>query len=346
MLRTLTVATAALVFVIVACGGQEPAAKPPAPPQAPKDPPALSRIAEACARVSACTRVHDGTRFRDPGACVDWWLSEAEPSDPLRQCLGKATTCEQVSTCLGGAGDARAAAFCAARPGVVSGCEGDRLVSCGDEDTHESSVVDCAAIGATCRESKLAGGLVVRACWSAQKCPPGAPDARCDGPGAVVSCRDGAFERVVCRAGTTCEERKDQSGDTAASCELPGRRRCDVRGARHCEDDRLVECDRTGHYSKARVTDCVGFGLRCAGNGPRSGCYVPTNVECDKELLPRCEGGSVVFCAAGRITKVPCSGIGLGACDPAAKGPMAACAQRPGPTTGPQTTQSPSPPSK
>jgi hypothetical protein len=238
-----------------------------------------------------------------------------------------------------GGGDARAAAFCAQRPGVVSGCDGDRLVSCGEDDTHESTVVDCAKIGATCREVKSAGGLVVRACWSPQKCPAGAPEARCDGPGAVLSCRDGAFERVVCRPGTTCEEHRDEAGETVAACELPGRRRCDVRGARHCEENRLVECDRSGHYSKVRVTDCVGYGLRCAGVGPRAGCYVPENVECDKELLPKCDGGSVVFCAAGRLTKISCSSIGLGACDPAAKGPMAACVAPPSAAGAPTSTQ-------
>lgn len=228
-----------------------------------------------------------------------------------------------------GGGDPRVATFCSQRPGVVSGCDGDRLVSCGDDDAHESSVVDCAAIGATCREVKSAGGLVVRACWSPQKCPAGAPEARCDGPSAVVSCRDGAFERVVCRPGTTCEEHKDELGETTASCELPGRRRCDARGTRHCEDDRLVECGRSGHNGKVHVTDCGAFGLRCTGVGLRAGCHVPSNVECDKELLPRCDGGSLVFCAAGRIVKVSCSGIGLGLCDPAAKGSLAACASKP-----------------
>jgi len=259
-------------------------------------------------------------------------MAEADPKDPLRKCLGDAQTCEQISVCMHGGGDAKAAAFCQARPGVVSGCDGDRLVSCGEDDAHESSLVDCAAMGASCREVKAAGGLVVRACWSPQKCPAGAPDIRCDGPGTVVSCRDGAYERVTCRPGTTCEEHKDEGGDSAASCELPGRRRCDMKGARHCESDRLVECDRSsngGHFGSAKVTDCVGVGLRCAGTGPRAGCYVPSNVECDKELLPKCEGGSVVFCAAGRLTKVSCPGIGLGTCDPTAKGPMAACAPKP-----------------
>jgi hypothetical protein len=284
-------------------------------------------MAQACARVSACTRAHDATQFRDPTACIDWWLSEPDPKEPLRRCLIDAKGCDQVSTCMHGAGDARAATFCN-RPGVVSGCDGDRLVSCGEDDAHESSVVDCAAIGATCREVKSAGGLVVRACWSPQKCPTGAPDVRCDGP-AVVSCRDGAYERVACRPGTSCVEHRDEAGDAAASCELPSRGRCDARGVRHCEDDRLVECVRGAHASKARVTDCVGFGLRCAGIGPRAGCYVPSNVECDKELLPKCEGSSVVFCAAGRLAKVSCSAIGLGACDPSARGSIAACAPRP-----------------
>jgi hypothetical protein len=318
------IAVAPVLAIVVACGGQEPPAKPPGAPSPPKDPPALAQVAQACARATSCTHAHDASRFRDPGACVEWWVSEPE-KEPLRQCLEQAKSCDQVSGCLHGGGDTRAAAFCSARPGVVSGCDGDRLVSCAEDD-RESSVVDCAAIGGTCRESKIAGGLVVRSCWSPQKCAPGAPEARCEGPGAVISCHDGAYERVTCRPGTTCEERHDETGEPTASCELPGRRRCDARGVRHCEDDRLVECDQTGHASKARVTDCVGFGLRCAGIGPRAGCYVPTDVECDKELLPKCDGGSLVFCAAGRISKVACGAIGLGACDPSAKGPMAACA--------------------
>ena len=316
-----------ITLLVLACGGQEPRALPPAPPAPPADPPALAILAQACARASACTQGRESP-FRDPGGCVDWWLTDSDPKEPLRKCLSEARGCDQVSTCMRGAGDARAAAFCAARPGVVSGCDGDRLVSCGEDDTHASSVVDCAAVGAACREVKAAGGLVVRACWSPQKCPAGAPELRCDGASAVLSCRDGAVERTPCQPGTTCEERRDEGGEAVASCELPNRRRCGLKGARHCEDDRLVECGRPGHESEARVTDCVGFGLRCAGLGPRAGCTVPTRVECDKELLPRCDGGAVVFCAAGRIAKVGCSSIGLGTCDPAARGSIAACSAR------------------
>jgi len=317
------VAGALVAFVVAACGAQEPPAKPPPAAPAPNDPAIIGKAANACARVSACTRPQDAPRFRDPGTCVEWWVGSE--SDALRKCLEGANGCEAVSACMHGGGDAKAAAFCAQRQGVVSGCDGDRLVSCGDDNQLEANVTDCAAIGGTCKEVKSAGGLVLRACSSPSKCPAGAPDVRCDGAQTVISCRDGAYERVTCRPGTTCEERRDEAGDALASCELPGRRRCN--GVRHCEDDRLVECER----GKAKVIDCVGQGLRCAGTGPRAGCYVPANVECDKEMLPKCEAGSVVFCAVGRLEKIACTSLGLGPCDPSAKGPFAACSPAPPP---------------
>src|SRR5688572_14331529 len=120
--------TAIAFAVVVACGGQEPPPKPPAPPPPAADPPWLAQATQACARISACTHAHDAPRMRDPGACVEWWVSEADPKtvDPLRKCLNDAKTCDQVSTCMHGGGDARAASFCAGRPGVVSGCDGDR----------------------------------------------------------------------------------------------------------------------------------------------------------------------------------------------------------------------------
>jgi hypothetical protein len=312
-----------------ACGGTEPAPNVPSASTTRKDPASLQQVSETCARIASCTHSHDAPRLRDPSACVDWWVAQHDPSgpDPLQRCFTQATTCEQINTCIHGGGDAKAAQFCSQRPGVVSGCDGDRLVSCGDDDAQESTVNDCTALGATCREMRAAGGLVIRACFAPQKCPAGAPEARCDGEGAVLSCHDGAIERAKCRPGTRCEERKDDSGEATASCELPGRRRCDLMGARHCEGDRLVECSTSDHFGKVRVSDCAGFGLRCTGSGPRAGCYVPADVECDKEMLPKCseDGQSLVFCAAGRLTKIACSSVGMAVCNPSARGPVAAC---------------------
>ncbi len=318
--------------VTVACGGQEAPARSVGSSPGQKDPPALQQVSIACARIASCARAHDIPRLRDPSACFDWWLAHADPRvpDPLHACLTQATTCQGIETCMHGAGDARAAQFCAARPGVVSGCDDNRLVSCGDEEGLESTVTDCASVGATCREVKSAGGLMTRACYEAQKCPPGAPEARCDGDRAVLSCHDGAIEHARCAPGTRCEEHRDESGEASASCELPGRRRCGVLGGRHCEGDHLVECAGQDPVGKIRVSDCAGFGLRCSGTGPRAGCYVPADVECDKEMLPRCadSGRSLVFCAAGRTVKITCSSLGMGACDPTARGAIAACSPR------------------
>jgi hypothetical protein len=312
------------VFVAAACGGSEPPPKPPAAAPPPQDPQRLGGVASACAKIASCTNASEAPRLRDPGACVDWFVGKYDPADPLQRCVEGAKGCDQVNACVHGAGDPKAVEFCAKRQGVVSGCDGDRLVSCGDASFAESYVVDCAKLGAACRETKAAGGVIVRGCFSPQKCPANAPEARCDG-NAVLSCRDGAMERVECKPGTKCGERKDGSGEAIATCELPGRRRCDLLGSRRCEDDRLVECERGPAATRARVSDCSGLGLHCQGVGPRAGCYVAENVECDKEMLPRCEQGKLVFCAAGRVTRLACADLGLGPCNTRARGSMAAC---------------------
>ena len=333
------VVSSLVLALVAACGGTEPPPQAPAAGPGRKDPASLQQVSMTCARIASCTHAHDTPRLRDPSACVDWWVQHADPQipDPLQKCLAGATTCAQIDTCMHGAGDVRAAQFCAARPGVVSGCDGERLVSCGDDDAQESTVTDCTALGASCRELKSAGGLVIRACFAPQQCPANAPEARCDGENAVVSCHDGAIERARCGTGTRCEEHKDEAGEATASCTLPGRRRCDLLGARHCEGDRLVECAGQDHYGKIRVSDCAGFGLRCNGTGPRAGCYVPADVECDKEMLPKCEdaGRSLVFCAAGRTTKIACAALGMDACNPAARGAVAACSPREGAVAAP-----------
>lgn len=322
------------LLLFAACGPEQPPPKAPAPPPPPPDPPVLASIAEACAKITSCANAtgirSQSAKLRDPSACVDGWLGtlDAKGADPLRQCLEKARGCADVQTCLRGSGDGKAAAFCA-KAGVGSGCDGDRLVSC-EDDAHESSVIDCAAMGATCRESKLASGVVLRACVSPTKCPAGAPEMRCDGPSAVISCREGGYERIECRPGTTCEERHE-GGEAIASCELASRQRCDARGQRHCEEGRLVECERVGRTSRPRVSDCAGLGFSCTGTGPRAACVVPGNVECDREMLARCEGDALVFCAAGRTTRISCAALGLGGCAPAARGSIAACAGAPPP---------------
>ncbi|MCL2723086.1 MAG: hypothetical protein FWD69_01490 [Polyangiaceae bacterium] len=308
------------------CGEAAPPPKMPAVVTVAGDPGWMGRASEACALVASCTQSTSRLpSLHDPAACMAYWIGRGGPDahDPLRSCLGGAKTCSDVATCLRGGGDARAAVLCASQKGVVTACDGERFISCGD-DAEGASVVDCAALGGSCREQRSEGGLTIRGCFAPRKCPPDAPETRCDGGDAVVHCQGGTIERTTCTTGTHCEERTTDSGEILALCTLHGMRRCNMLGARRCDGDRLVECADGG----TTVTDCAASGMKCTGLGLRANCTVPSNAECDGDMPARCEDGgrALVFCAAGRITKVACETIGLGACVPAGRTEGAACA--------------------
>lgn len=302
-----------ILLFAVACGGEERDAQTPVVAAARKDPAWLETAADTCEKVASCTS------SKDVSACVSSWLSQPEA---LRRCIGQAKSCVDVDLCRSGAGDARAAAFCM-KPGMLAGCDGDRLISCSES---EATVTDCGSLGAKCSEQRLSG-IVVRACFSPEKCPAGAPEARCDGEGAVISCRDGAIDRIACGSGTKCRERTDENGEPSASCVL-ATGTC-VRG---CNGDRLVDCvsgpneARAFGRGRAAITDCAAEGLTCSGAGPRAACVV-RDVDCDPERLPTCEDGNVAVCAAGRLLRVSCDRIGMGRCS-AAGSALAACSPK------------------
>ena len=311
--------------VIVACRG--PADAPPATPATTEQgfPLWLDEVAQRCALIASCAHAHDTPRLRDPSACVDWWVAHVRSvAEPVHKCLATAKTCEQIGACVREKPDARAAAYCAARPGVLGGCDGERLVSCGEDESAESTATDCAGLGARCAESKAAGGLMVRGCFAPAICPAAAPEARCDGA-TILSCHDGAVERTACSPGTRCEQHKDRDGETAVTCEPPeNHAHCEELGARYCDQNRLVECVVHGHFGDVRISECGALGLACRGKGERARCVVAPRLECDP-APPRCDGEALSFCAAGHLARVSCRGLGLGACDPDARGPQAGC---------------------
>jgi hypothetical protein len=319
-----------VALAICACrasSSAEPGPEVPVPSPA-VDPSAwLGEVTRSCARASSCAHTHDAPRFGDPSACVDWWLTHSPGDrDALHTCLLAARTCDEVDACTHDRGDARAATFCASRVGLMSGCDGDRFITCSGDDLAESTAIDCASLKAQCGETSMPGGLIVRGCFSKALCPTNAPPQRCEGTNAIVSCHDGAVERVACRDGTRCEEHVDGDGDRAATCEPPRHERCDTPGARYCAADRLVVCEPHGHFGDVRVTDCATLGMRCDGRAASASC-VAARVECEPGA-PRCDGEALTFCAAGARVSVSCAAIGLGPCDPDAHGAQAGCAAR------------------
>jgi hypothetical protein len=325
LVRKLMTLGVGLGVLALACG------ESPAPPSAPKPatgprwPRGFAQITAKCAQIASCARPHDPPRLSDPSACVDHWFARGS-EDPQAKCLLSAATCAEVEACKRGGNDAGAVTFCGSHPGVLSACDGTRVVTCAGDDAKESTSIDCASLGATCSETRV-GGLIVRGCASAKLCPPTAPEARCDGAApssAVLTCHDGMVERVACSGGERCTQHENED-ETSASCAPATERRCDDVGASRCDQTgKLVECIPSGHYGGVRVTDCVKAGLVCRARGTKSGCVVDAAPECTRRPT-RCEGDLLVYCAAGSETKVSCASIGLGPCDPGARGPEAAC---------------------
>jgi hypothetical protein len=286
----------------------------------------LDKVAAQCARIASCAHSHDPPGLRDPSTCVDSLLIHSpvdEETEAIPRCLRAADTCAAVDACLHKGLDPRAAAYCVAHPGAIAACDGDDLIECAADDARESRLVHCTALGARCGPRSSTGGLPAHACLAPDLCPEGITAARCDGPGAVVRCEDRAVARASCPAGTTCRAHAHGDASSYPMCEGPGHRACSGPGARRCDGDMLVECEAHDHYGHERVTDCRAAGLVCGGVGGRVGCAAGA------ECVPgptRCEGGALTFCAAGIRERVACAAIGLGSCDPDARGAEAACA--------------------
>jgi len=324
---TLTLGALAAV-VAVACRG--PASPSPVGLDARMD-----RAARTCAKVASCAHEHDAPRDRDPSACVDAWIVRApsEFDEPAR-CVADAADCEAVAVCLRARGDAVAAAFCRQNAGARTGCDGDRLVTCSADDPADSTSVACTAFGAWCGEWKQPGGLVSRACLSPTLCPAGAPEDRCEGQSALVSCRDGAVDRIECAADARCLAVRGADGVASAVCEPPAHRHCNAVGKRWCEGGSVVTCQPHGPFGEAVVSDCAALGLACDEHAEAAGaaCVVPGARACAAGP-PRCEGASLAFCAAGRHIQVPCRDLGFVTCDPDAHGVDAACTLTQAPAT-------------
>lgn len=227
----------------------------------------------------------------------------------------RASTCEAAHACEG-PGDRAAMAFCSAHPGQVTACDGNARIECGD-DADEAERVDCGTVEGTCQIVKHAGGLTESACVSPKLCPGGSKEARCEGASVVLTCQDGAAERIVCKGGQRCVARKDDDDVERASCETAGAPRCSTPGARYCEGERLVSCmgPRGNEKSTVEVTDCGALGLRCEGEGKTAGCYVRGKPDCATDDAPMCDGNAMTFCALGRRMRVACGTIGGTSCE-------------------------------
>jgi hypothetical protein len=317
---------AALSVALAVCSCRARPAPEQKAPSAPSPADRLSTIAASCALVASCAHAHDAPDWRSPGACVDAWLArEGDPDDGLPRCLSSARTCDGVRACLHPSGrpDAHPARFCRAHPGAMTACEGDALIACSLDDPDESTSIDCVSLGARCGDLVQPGGLSTHACVDAARCPAEVTKAWCARRDELVLCHDGEIERTECKAGTICREHTDRDGELAASCDGPGHVACDTPGKRRCDGDALITCEAHGHFGHESVVDCARVGLACGVTTAGATCRSKAP-RCERGH-PACDGGDLVFCAAGVPVRVACAAIGLGACEADGRGPDAMC---------------------
>jgi len=327
--RRAAAASIAAAFA-VACGASEPAStKGAAAPPRIEPPAGFAQVASLCAAIASCAGPREPGAARDPSACAEAWLARAY--GPRSACLLRAGApkagdgCAAIRACLRG-DDPAAAAFCDAHPGVFTACDGARFVSCGGDDGR-STAVDCAALGASCAEARIASGVVERGCASPRLCPEGAPEARCEGDagsGAIVTCHAGIAERIACGAGERCAPRADEGGAPSAACALDDDAWCDDPGDSACDGHDLVTCAPYGEGGARTRTDCAKLGLACRERGRRAACVVPGAEPCAGDGA-RCDGDRLVYCAAGVLARVACASAGLGPCRETPLAPGAAC---------------------
>jgi hypothetical protein len=322
----------ALPTLLVVCSCRAGAPPTPADWTGPATSPQarIPAIATTCARIASCAHPHDPPQWRNPSACVDFWVSALgdTPGEPeLPSCLSSALTCSAVRACLHPSLTGASAAFCRAHPGAMTGCEGNALVSCGADDPEESTVLDCESLGAKCGDLTQAGGLSTHACIDPARCSAELTSAWCSGTLAVVSCHDGEIERTRCKAGTSCREHTDKDGEHAAMCEGPGHASCATPGKKRCDGNTLVECETHGHFAHEHAVDCTAAGLTCS--------LVDAGAACTSAMPrcmgghPTCEGNALTFCAAGLRLGIDCNEIGLGPCEADGRGPDATCRTSP-----------------
>jgi hypothetical protein len=303
-----------------ACHGTT-AVTPTPPRPAPRIASPVTALARACTKVATCAHDHDPATEREPAACVEQWLEHPHVHDVVA-CLDRAATCEQIDACVHERVDAAASAYCQSHPDEQTGCDGDKLILCGDDDPDESTTSDCAAMGAKCGEHRVSG-LLTKACLSPMLCPPDAAESRCEG-GAVIACHEGAVEREACPQGTACTVAQEHGHVRAVCRGGPNYVECSAVTDRRCEGNKLVTCASHGLEGQVQVIDCTSLGLVCDGNLPRPACALPGARDCTPGPA-RCEDDALTFCAAGAKVAVGCTTLGFEGCSPEAHGLYAGC---------------------
>ncbi|MEZ4371448.1 MAG: hypothetical protein R3B07_11515 [Polyangiaceae bacterium] len=219
--------------------------------------------------------------------------------ESMTQCLAAVTGgCDEALACAG---------FSKSQPGDVVGiCSGDMMVVSGEGGLR----IDCTKWEATCVTGKCQGGD-----WDScdsettpDTCTDGRPVAcekklqtgpKCSDYGLSCEFVDDSFSQyTVCKGqGAACETESSTNdlAYTGLACNGSQLSAC-VHGA-----EAMLECSCQGQ----------GFGCQSAGGA----FFCGRASECDPATFESyCDGGDVVMCNAGKVTRLACSASGFAQC--------------------------------
>ncbi len=279
-------------------------------------PPDLPDVERMCALLTSCDKLPiPPTMIPDDFATCVKKMSD-EMSSPsavnfsltMRECGLQSDSCSSLRACAmrGASGES-----CSGRgkQSVVGFCDVEgRALTCWHDQTL--SVRDCNRGGEQCI---VVGG---QATCTLGPCPPNIAEGdkpRCSASGThLLHCEKGKLASLDCAAfGLKCSVATDGSAGCAT-----GGPSC-AAGASRCEGSVAVGCV---NWHEVRV-DCAAASLVCnqsASSGAPVGACVappPATGACDPNDKPKCEEGTIKYCAAGRPRLYSCKASGFGRCD-------------------------------
>lgn len=277
-----------------------------------------------CVLASTCT-FDDGTHVGVGDTCNSLTLLESMSSAGQGTdarlaranlgCLKKATSCDDIFSCLKASEDEEA--VCAEADGDQR-CSGDVLVECEDDLDATPDAFDCKAAGLVCGELDGDAACGLAACDPDTDAPYCDGDllVECDGAGVLVSQDCGFYLGLSCtlescqtRAGGVCGT--DPQGVIA--CVGDGEA-CDRDTFENrCDGTVMVTCNR----GKESRLDCKALhpDLTCridTDNGMAE-CQ-PAKNECRIDGDDSCQEGVITTCMMGEITEVDCTRHGHTGC--------------------------------
>jgi hypothetical protein len=283
------------------------------------EPPDLDDVEHMCALLTSCDKIPIPSGFipQDFPACVKKFTEElSSPSAvsfslTIRECGLQSNSCAALRACaLHGANPDE----CQGRghAGVVGYCDNDgRALSCWHDQIL--AVRDCGRGGENCYVSGDAK-CILGPCSGNFK---DGDKPQCSASGTrKLQCEKGKLVSLDCAAfGLKCAT----AADGTAACATQGAA-C-TGTAKRCDGATSVGCFN-GH--EVRV-DCAAAGLTCApsaGSTPVGACVSspPPSGACDPTAPPKCDGGNIKYCYAGKPRSYFCKALGFNKCDASGKG--------------------------